>query len=81
MNDLLHHTLEEVRINRLVMSGIDLPTVKELMGHKDITMTLRSPHPSSDHKQNAVRALDNFGIKLRRFSRQGEHDTDTGSSK
>ncbi len=63
------------------MSGVELPTVKELMGHKDIKMTLRYTHLSSDHKQNAVKALDNFGTNLRRFSRQGENMSDDGSSK
>jgi integrase len=46
------------------MAGVDLPTVKELMGHKDITMTLRYTHLSSDHKQRAVRALEQFGDKV-----------------
>ncbi|MDH3600350.1 MAG: hypothetical protein OEU26_11995 [Candidatus Tectomicrobia bacterium] len=36
------------------MAGVDLPTVKELMGHKEITMTLRYAHLSDDHKQRAV---------------------------
>jgi hypothetical protein len=37
------------------MVGVDLPTVKEMMGHKDITMTLRYTHLSSDHKRQASR--------------------------
>jgi integrase len=40
------------------MKGIDLPTVKELMGHKHINMTLRYTHLASDHKQRAVALLD-----------------------
>jgi site-specific recombinase XerD len=39
------------------MGGIDLPTVKELMGHKDITMTLQYSHLADDHKQRAVAIL------------------------
>jgi integrase len=81
ISDFTFHDLRHTFASRLVMSGIDLPTVKELMGHKDITMTLRYTHLSSDHKQNAVKALDNFGTNLRRFSRQGENDTDNGSPK
>jgi hypothetical protein len=46
------------------MAGVDLPTVKELMGHKDIKMTLRYSHPSNRHKQNAVDALESFGEKV-----------------
>ena len=44
-------------MSRLVMARVDLPTVKELMGHKDITMTLRYTHLSSDHKQQLLGVL------------------------
>ena len=40
------------------MSGSDLVTVKELMGHADIAMTMRYAHLSSDHKAAAVKQLD-----------------------
>ena len=39
------------------MSGIDLNTVRELLGHKDITMTLRYSHLAPRHKQHAVDIL------------------------
>jgi integrase len=41
------------------MTGIDLTTVKGLLGHKDIKMTLRYAHLSRPHIRNAVKALDN----------------------
>jgi hypothetical protein len=53
------------------MGGVDLPTVKELMGHKDIKMTLRYTHLSRDHMHAAVQVLENFGTESRQFSRQG----------
>ena len=40
------------------MKGVDLTTVKELMGHKKITMTLRYAHLAPEHKSKAVRVLD-----------------------
>jgi site-specific recombinase XerD len=40
------------------MHGVDLPTVKELVGLKTIAMTLRYTHLSSDHKQRVVRVLE-----------------------
>ncbi len=44
--------------SHLVMAGIDLTTVKELLGHKDITMTLRYSHLAPGHKRKAVQVLD-----------------------
>ena len=39
------------------MAGVDLTTVKELLGHKDIKMTLRYAHLSPDHKKRGVDML------------------------
>jgi hypothetical protein len=40
------------------MAGIDLTTIKELLGHKDLTMTLRYSHLAPSHKLRAVDILD-----------------------
>jgi len=48
------------------MAGTDLNTVRELMGHKDITMTLRYAHLAPSHKQ---RAVDILGRKMETFWR------------
>ncbi len=36
------------------MSGVDIPTTQELMGHADFSMTLRYSHLSPDHKGEAM---------------------------
>ncbi len=40
------------------MAGVDLVTVKELLGHADIKMTLRHAHLAPSHKVKAVEIYD-----------------------
>jgi site-specific recombinase XerD len=42
------------------MSGVDIKTVQELLGHKDIKMTLRYSHLSQAHKKEAVNKITGF---------------------
>jgi hypothetical protein len=36
------------------MARVDIVTLKELLGHKTIQMTMRYSHPSPEHKKKAV---------------------------
>lgn len=55
---LYPHVLRHTFASRLAMANVDLATVKELMGHKNILMTMRYTHLSVDHKRKAVDALE-----------------------
>ena len=49
--------------SRTAMAGVDLPTLKELMGHSHISTTLRYVHPTPEHKREAVRKLEQFNAE------------------
>ena len=51
------HTLRHTCASHLVLAGVDLATVKEIMRHKTIEMTLRYSHLAPAHKKAAVEAL------------------------
>jgi integrase len=51
------HILRHTAASHLVMAGVDLATVKEIMRHKTIDMTLRYSHLAPAHKKAAVEAL------------------------
>ncbi|MHB8232927.1 MAG: tyrosine-type recombinase/integrase [bacterium] len=56
--DFRFHDLRHTFASQLVMKSVDLATVRDLMGHKDIKMTLRYSHLSKTHLKEAVGALD-----------------------
>ena len=49
--------------SRSAMAGVDLSTLKELMGHSNISTTMRYVHPTPEHKQEAVRKLEKFNAE------------------
>jgi integrase len=54
------HDLRHTFASHLVMAGVDLMTVKEFLGHKDIKMTLRYSHLVPDYKRSAIDRLDTY---------------------
>jgi integrase len=58
ITDFKFHDMRHTFASHLVMAGVDITTVKELLGHKDIKMTLRYAHLAPSHKVKAVDILD-----------------------
>jgi site-specific recombinase XerD len=60
LKDVTWHVFRHTYISRLVMAGVDLRTVQELAGHKDIKMTVRYAHLASAHKLADVDRLAEY---------------------
>jgi integrase len=59
IKDFHFHDLRHTFASQLIMAGVDLTTIKELLGHKTLAMTLRYAHLAPSHKVKAVDILDN----------------------
>ena len=61
LNKVVPHTLRHTFASWLAQQGETLLTIKELMGHKNIEMTMRYSHLCPDQKRSAVLKLANGG--------------------
>ena len=58
IEDFHFHDLRHTFGSHLVMQGIDLKTVQQVMGHKEIKTTMRYSHLSPEYVQDAIGRLD-----------------------
>jgi site-specific recombinase XerD len=57
VSNLRLHDLRHTFASYLALSGYNLRTIQQLLGHKDLRMTSRYAHLSDDHLQQAVKSL------------------------
>lgn len=55
---VVRHTLRHTAITHLVQSGVDLPTVKRISGHKTLIMVERYSHQNGEHIRAAMNKLE-----------------------
>jgi len=55
---IVFHSLRHSFAAHLAMAGVDMNTIRELLGHKSLKMTMRYSHLSPSHKQRAVDILN-----------------------
>jgi len=66
VRDFTWHSLRHTCCSRLVMSGVDLRTVQEIMGHRSLNMVMRYSHLAPRHLSEAVEKLTTFNPAARR---------------
>ena len=54
---VVRHTLRHTAITHLVQAGVDLPTVKRISGHKNLSMVERYSHQNGSHIELAMKKL------------------------
>lgn len=57
VKQVVRHTLRHTAITHLVQAGVDLPTVKRISGHKNLSMVERYSHQNGTHIQAAMDKL------------------------
>jgi site-specific recombinase XerD len=56
------HDLRHLCGTFLVMNGADLDTVREILGHRDLSTTQRYLHMANEHKKNAISKIGHLGL-------------------
>lgn len=57
IEDFRFHDLRHTFASHMVMRGASIKEVQEILGHKNISMTMRYAHLSQEHKEKAVNLL------------------------
>ena len=69
---VVFHSLRHTYASWLVEKGVDLYTVKELIGHSSLSMTERYSHVGENAKTIAIRKLEKIDLDLDKVQKESE---------
>jgi Phage integrase family len=72
IEDFRWHDLRHTTASRLAMSGVDLYTIAKILGHSDLSMTVRYAHLAPGYLQEAMKKLAGYA--------HSKTDTKTGTN-
>lgn len=78
IKDFRFHDLRHTFGSHMVMQGVSLRTVQQVLGHKDIRMTMRYSHLSPEYVQEAMERLDDVWTL---YGHQSQNRENKGSTK
>ncbi|MBW2605286.1 MAG: site-specific integrase [Deltaproteobacteria bacterium] len=64
IENLRFHDLRHTFATRLIEAGVDIETVRDLLGHYSVTLTQRYTHSNNKQKSDAVKALERTKEKM-----------------
>jgi integrase len=73
LENFTFHDLRHTFASHLIMRGASLKEVQELLGHKNIKMTMRYAHLSQEHKKKAVNLLNGLTSSVKSDMSQNCH--------
>lgn len=56
------HDLRHLCATYLIMNGVDLETVRGILGHRDLSTTQKYLHVLNEHKKKAITKIGNLGL-------------------
>ena len=62
------HVMRHTAITNLVTSGVNIPTIQKISGHKTVGMVLRYTHVHDDHIDESIKAIE-MGIPERAMNK------------
>lgn len=80
IDDFRFHDLRHTFASQMILRGASLKVVQELLGHKNISMTMRYAHLSQEHKRESINLLNDLTTpgSCHTMSQNGHLDTKKG---